>query len=157
AVDGGMIAAVAADGEFRGTATVEVVATTDEQTYASAPKAIALAFRTRLAPAPASIAASGVIFVNDAIEGEGDGFLLGGDEGVTVARLTGCFAPDGGDCAAVPAVELPVAPAAPRSRSRARFAFSPRVAGIRAGAFTGAVTIINRQPVGELAADPIAV
>jgi hypothetical protein len=148
AIDGGKLAEIGGDGDFLGTATVEIVAVTDHTRYRTAPLAVDLAFRTRLQPAAKTIAASGVIFVNDEIEVDGDGFLLGGDEGATAARIAGCFTPRaGGACQPVPGMDLPLAPAPamPRSRTRASFAFSPRLAGIRPGTFTGTVTIVNEQ------------
>ena len=60
--------------------------------------------RDAVVPQPADAGADrtsvgGVIFVNDQIEVDGDGFLLGGDEGTTYARVAGCFQPDaGGTC-----------------------------------------------------------
>jgi hypothetical protein len=146
AIDGDRLAELGGDGDFVGTATVEIVAATDRTSYASAPLAIDLAVRGRLQPAATAIATRGVIFVNDEIEVDGDGFLLGGDEGVTTARLAGCFTPQtGGACLPVPATELPLVPVAPGSRTRASFAFSPRLAGIRPGSFTGTVTVVNQQ------------
>ena len=156
AIDGGKLDALGGDADFHGTATVEIVAATDHQTYRAAPLAIDLAFRTQLAPAAVTLAVGRVIFVNDEIAVEGDGFLLGGDEGVTVARLAGCFTPEaGGACQPLPLVELPFVPA---SRTRASFAFSPKIAGIEPGSFTGTVTIVNAQPTAApLSAAPVGV
>ena len=156
AIDGGKLAELGGDADFHGTATVEIVAATDHRTYQAAPLAVDLAFRTTLAPAPRTIAAGRVIFVNDELEVDGDGFLLGGDEGVTVAQLAGCFTPDaGGACQPRPMVELPLVAA---SRSQASFAFSPKITGIQPGSFTGTVTIVNRQPAAApLGADAIDV
>jgi len=158
AIDRNRLDELGGDGGFRGTATVEVVATSDHRSYATAPLAVELELRTRLVPAIAAIATRGVIFVDDAIELSGDGFLLGGDEGASAVQLSGCFTPEaGGACRPLAMVELPLRPIA-RSRSRARFAFSPRVAGIQPGSFTGAIAVVNRQP-GEapIAAAAIAV
>lgn len=134
------------DLDFRGTARVDVLATSDGETYSTDELAVELSFRDRLEPAPTQLQASGVIFVNDHLVAEGDGFLLGGDEGVTVARLAGCFAPEaGGPCQPIAPIELPMTPEEPLSRTRAAFPFSPKVAGIRPGTFTGTVTVINQQ------------
>jgi len=145
AVDAAVIAELG-NVDFRGTARVDVVAVSDGETYSSGELAVALAFRDKLEPAPQTIESGGVIFVNDRLVVEGDGFLLGGDEGVTVARLAGCFAPDaGGGCQPIAPLELPMTPEEPLSRQQAAFAFSPKVAGIEPGAFTGTVTVINKQ------------
>jgi hypothetical protein len=133
-------------GDFEGTATIEVIATSDGETYATDALEVSLKFRDTLTPEPATLDTTGVIFVNDQIHVEGDGFLLGGDEGVTVAKLDGCFTADsGGACKPINELELTMSPEEPLSRKRATFAFSPRVAGIRPGTFTGRVTVINQQ------------
>jgi hypothetical protein len=159
AIDGPALAALGGDGELVGTATVEVVAASDHAIYRTAPLVVDLTFRVQLQPAARSIAASGVIFVNDDIEVDGDGFLLGGDEGVTAARVAGCFTPEvGGACQPVPSTDLPLTPMTPGSRTRASFAFSPRLAGIRPGRFTGTIAIVN-QPAAAAPSTtgPIAV
>jgi len=144
-IDAATIAKVG-DHDFHGKARVDVLATSNDETYSSDDLAVDLAFRARLVPAPATIQSSGVIFVNDNLVVEGDGFLLGGDEGTTVARLVGCFTLDtGGGCKPIAPIELPLAPSEPLSRTKAVFPFSPKVAGIKPGTFTGMVTIINKQ------------
>ena len=154
AIDAATVAA-AGDTDFRGTARVDVVAASDGETYSTGELPVELAFRAALAPAPTSIQASGVIFVNDQLVVQGDGFLIGGDEGVTVARLTGCFTPDtGGGCRPIAPIELPMEPEEPLSRTRAVFPFSPKIAGIRPGAFTGTVAVINQQPAQAPSAAP---
>jgi hypothetical protein len=159
AIDGDRLAELGGDGDFVGTATVEIAAVTDHTTYRSTPLAVDLAVHTRLQPAVMTLAPRGVIFVNDDIEVEGDGFLLGGAEGVTAARVAGCFTPQaGGACQPVPAIDLPLVPAASGSRTRASFAFSPRLAGIRPGTFTGTVTIVNQQATAApVSASPVDV
>ncbi len=145
AIDAGTIAEVG-NVDFRGTARVEVLAASDGETYSTGELAVELSFRDRLVPVTSQLQASGVIFVNDQIVVEGDGFLLGGDEGITVARLAGCFALDtGGPCQPIAPIELTMAPAERLSRRRAAFPFSPKVAGIKPGSFTGTVTVINKQ------------
>ena len=146
AIDGGTLDALGGDVDFTGTATLEVVAMSDHATYASAPLDVSLSFRNSLAPKPQAVVTTGVIFVNDQIEIDGDGFLLGGDEGVTVARVTGCFTPDaGGGCADVSSIDIPMTPVDPLARTKASFPFSPKIAGIQPGAFTGTVAVVNQQ------------
>ncbi|MBA2542497.1 MAG: hypothetical protein H0V17_22840 [Deltaproteobacteria bacterium] len=152
AIDASMIDQIGAE-DFTGTATVEVVATSDGLTYASESIEVDLAFRQELDPSVASIEATGVIFVNDQIQIEGDGFLLGGDEGVTVAKLEGCFTPEaGGACAPISELELATQPLEALSRETAVFPFSPKIAGIKPGTFTGRITVINKQK--DLAPSP---
>jgi hypothetical protein len=157
AVDAGMIADAGGDTTFHGDATVEIVAASDGQTYTSAPIAVDLVFATKLAPKPAMIESGGVAFVNDPIEVDGDGFLLGGDEGTTVARVTGCFQPDGtSTCAPIAAQDIPLVPADPLSRTKGTFVLSPKIVGIKSGAFQGQVVIANQQKgQGEADAGPV--
>ncbi len=157
-VDSAKIAEVGA-ADFHGTAKIDVIATSDGETYSSDGITVDLAFRDKLTPSPTSLEATGVIFVNDRIEIAGDGFLLGGDEGVTVAKLDGCFTPEaGGSCTPLATQELAMEPLDALSRDKASFAFSPKVAGIKPGTFTGRVTVVNQQTAIEpSAADPIDV
>jgi hypothetical protein len=145
AIDADTIAEVGT-ADFRGTARVDVLAASDGETYSTEELAVELAFRDKLDPAPTQLESSGVIFVNENLVVEGDGFLLGGDEGITVARIAGCFTPDtGGGCQPIAPRELTLVPEEPLSRQKAVFPFSPKVAGIKPGTFMGTVTIINKQ------------
>lgn len=138
---------------FVGDATVEVVSAVDGKTYRTPPLAVQLAIAPSLSPTVGTVENGGVIFVNDALEVAGDGFLLGGDEGRTVAVVRGCFTPAGmSTCAPVGDQVVPVVPAAPFARDRGTFRFVPAIAGIRGGAFTGTVTIENRPVAGAAAA-----
>lgn len=159
AVDGSKISALGGDVDFTGTATVEVVAVSDGNTYASDPLALGLSFREALAPSPFAVDGAGVIFVNDQIHVDGDGFLLGGDEGVTVARITGCFTLDtGGGCTPIAPRDIPMTPTDPLARTQASFPFAPTIAGIKPGTFVGTVQIINQQTArAPSAAEPIDV
>ncbi len=145
-VDGSMLDELGGDVDFDGTARIDVVATSDGQTYSSDVIAVDLQFREQLTPTPVGIDGEGVIFVNDQIVVEGGGFLLGGDEGVTVAKLEGCFMRSaGGGCTPITPVEIPMVPVDAFDRAAAAFPFSPKVAGIQPGAFVGSVTIENQQ------------
>lgn len=156
AVDGSKIDEVGGDVDFAGTATVEILATSDDNTYESAALTVNLGFRESLTPTTSTVQSSGVIFVNDQIEIEGDGFLLGGDEGTTIAKVTGCFTPDtGGTCRPITARDIPMTPTDPLERSKATFPFSPTIAGIKPGTFTGKVTVTNQQMASSpISADP---
>jgi hypothetical protein len=160
AVDPSMIDDVGGTTDFTGTATVEVVAVSDGKTYTSAPLAVSLHFRKQLTPTSGAIA-GGVEFVNDQIEVDGDGFLLGGDEGITVARVTGCFTPDaGGSCTPVASQDIPLVAldGQPLTRTQAAFPFAPAIAGIQPGEFTGQVQIVDQQTgQSEVASDPVAI
>lgn len=145
-VTAAMLGELGTNEDFHGVATVDVVATSDDQTYSSGDLLVDLKLREQLQPAPTSFLGQGVIFVNDDIVVMGDGFLLGGDEGVTVAQLDGCFTPDaGGACRPIALQEIPMTPVDPLLRTAARFPFRPGVAGIKPGTFTGHITIENQQ------------
>src|SRR5688572_6713630 len=132
------------DGTFDGEAAVEVQSTIDGRLYRSAPTPVRLTVAARLAPSIASLGVGSVAFVNEPIAIVGDGLLLGGDEGNTVAVVTGCFRPQGMPaCAPVPETRLEVTPQGPFDRGRGRFAFAPRIAGIEPGEFQGRVSLQN--------------
>jgi hypothetical protein len=157
-VDAQKLAAVGGDVDFHGQATVEFVATSAGQSYQSGAQTVDLAFRSKLTPAVTGVV-TGVIFVDDQIEVDGSGFLLGGDEGTTTARIAGCFQPDaGGDCAPVATQDVAMVPLQAMSRTQAQFPFLPDIAGIEPGTFTGSVTIVNEQPsAAEIDADSVQV
>jgi hypothetical protein len=158
AVDSDKISEVGGDVDFHGTAIVEVVASSNDQTYASAPLTVDLSFRTKLTPAVTGIV-DGVHFVNDQIEIDGDGYLLGGDEGTTFARISGCFQPDaGGTCADIQTQDVPMQSLEELSRTKGEFPFLPKLAGIQPGTFQGQVQIVNKPAAGsEIVADPVNV
>ncbi|MGE3547432.1 MAG: hypothetical protein AB7L28_26135 [Kofleriaceae bacterium] len=146
AIDAEMIDQLGGDVDLTGTATIEVLSASDGNLYTSDPLDVTLAAREQLTPVASSDASGGVIFVNDKIEVTGRDFLLGGDEGVTVAKVAGCYMlAAGGGCNAVVEREIPMIPVDPLDRTRAEFAFSPAIAGIKPGSFTGTVTVINKQ------------
>lgn len=146
AIAGANLDEVGGDVDFTGKATVDVVAVSDGNTYSTAPIDVQLSFRNKLTPAVTSVM-DGVHFVNDQIEVDGTGFLLGGDEGVTVARLTGCFQLDGGgSCNDITQIDVPMLPlGSDLARTKAEFPFTPKIAGIKPGSFQGKVQIVNKQ------------
>jgi len=149
-LDAAAIEALGGDADFTGDATVEIVSAVDGQLHLSAPLPVSLAVRRQLVPAP-TVAAAGVVFVNDPIELAGDGFLLGGAEGVTIALVSGCFAPEGGGpCAPVAPVEVVAAPVDPQRRDRVAFPFVPDIAGVVPGRFTGRIDVENRAADGTV-------
>jgi hypothetical protein len=158
AIDAGKIDSLGGDIDFAGKASIEVVAASDGETYRSETIDQDLQFRRKLTPAPTSIV-DGVIFVNDQIEVNGDGFLLGGDEGTTYARVTGCFKPDGmAACTPIAQQDIAMLPREELSRQHAAFPFAPKIAGIRPGQFVGSVTVFNKHAAGaEVLAQALAV
>ena len=157
-VSGDQIDALGGNVDFHGQADVEFVAVSDGETYKSDPMTLDLSFRKQLTPTPSPIN-GGVIFVNDQIEIDGDGFLLGGDEGTSYARVSGCFQQDSGStCTPITSQDLPMTPLEPFSRTKAQFAFSPKLTGIQPGTFQGHIQIVNKQGTGAtVMADPVDV
>lgn len=146
AVDVGKLDEVGGDVDFRGQARIDVVAASDGETYSTEAITVELAFREKLTPTAIALNGEGVIFVNDEIVVEGDGFLLGGDEGATVARVTGCFVATGqSTCKPIPAADVPMVPVDPLSRKKVQFPFGPKLAGIKPGEFRGSIQVVNKQ------------
>ncbi|MEJ7604002.1 MAG: hypothetical protein WKG01_39345 [Kofleriaceae bacterium] len=132
-IDGAKIAEVGTTADFRGTAQIEVVSATNDETYTTEDLTLDLAFRDQLVPTTVEYDGNGVIFVNDQIQIDGDGFLLGGDEGVTVAKLVGCFTPEGGGpCAAITPIEIPMCRSS-RCRASGGISVLPEDRGHQAG------------------------
>ncbi|MFT3699868.1 MAG: hypothetical protein QM831_42385 [Kofleriaceae bacterium] len=146
AITGSNLDEVGGDVDFTGKATVDVVAVSDGNTYSTDGLDVQLSFRNTLTPTVTSVM-DGVHFVNDQIEVDGTGFLLGGDEGVTVARLTGCFQLDSGStCDDITQIDVPMLPlGSDLARTKAEFPFTPKIAGIKPGEFQGKVQIVNKQ------------
>ncbi len=142
----------AASGTFSGQVQVEVDFVLDGTRHASVPLTVQLEVAEHLEPVLDRVEASPTIFVNEPIEIHGSGLLLGEGEGTTYAVVEGCFSPtDGpGSCVAIDPVQVPVRPATPFDREHGIFAFSPRIAGIRAGQFMGQVSLRNEHADGEV-------
>lgn len=144
-------------GPFTGTVQVAIDYRPTGARVASPPLGATIDFATSLAPALADIQVGGEIYVNDPIPIEGDGFLLGGAEGTTLAVVEGCFQADDGDtCVPVGPVEVPVVPTDPNDRTRGTFAFSPQIAGIHPGSFDGTVRLRNLHASGAVVDGPDA-
>ncbi len=148
-LDAAAFSELGGDGMFMGNAQVLVDYSLDGARYAAPPIPVTLTVASELRPTLGDAQLAGEIFVNDPIAIEGDGFLLGGNEGVTYAKVEGCFTPAGGsECTEVAAVEVPIVPDTPFDRTRATFAFSPRIAGIEPGNFQGRVSLHSVQSWG---------
>jgi hypothetical protein len=136
-------------------ASLEIVSAADGAAYRTAPRAVALAARPTLDPVARSITVAAIAFVNDPIAIDGDGFLLGGGEGETVAVLAGCTVRDpDADCEPGAPVAIPVAVSA--DRRRGEVALAPEVTGIDPGAFRGTIHLENRHAGGAVAATAAA-
>jgi hypothetical protein len=140
----------APEGELRGTAAVEVDSTVDNGLHTSPPLDITLRFASTVTPTLAAVG-DGLSFVNQPIEAQGDGFLLGADEGETRAVLEGCFTPDAqAQCGPAVTVEIAAAPAAPFERRRVIFPYATRVSGIGPGVFSGTLRLDNVHASGTV-------
>ena len=139
-----------ADGDFSGTAVIEVASAVDGQIHATRALPVSLSLRTQLTPELVDVGQPSTVFVNDDIDVAASGMLLGGDEGITVARVEGCFVAAGGDgtCAPVGPADVPVVPVSRFDRTHGRFRFAPEIAGIRAGEFRGEMRLVNRPAAG---------
>ena len=157
-IDAATLDSLGGDVDFAGELTVEVVAMSDGETYRSEALKQNLSFRRQITPIPTGLV-DGVIFVNGEIEVDGQGFLLGGDEGSSFARISGCFKLDTAtNCVAITPQDIPMVPREELSREKAAFPFSPKIAGIRPGTFAGKVEIVNKHAGGaDVLALPINV
>ena len=146
---GGIAAGLKADsGILEGRLRVLATGPVDGLSHVSSPVDVKLDIKTALVPRLFGVF-EGVVFVNNEMEIDGDDFLLGGDEGQTVAIVEGCFAKQGqGSCTPISDVELPVAPAAPLSRTKGVFPLAPKVVGIEPGSFKGTVRLRNDPKSG---------
>ncbi len=144
---------------FTGDAVMEVVSAVDGRTYSSAALSLGLDVAAELTPEITTVQSGGLLFVNDAVLVTGRGMLLGGNEGESVARVTGCFRATGAPSCTVVAEEvIALSPVEPFSRDQSTFRFVPGIAGIREGSFTGQVVIENRHSgASTISAEPVAV
>jgi len=132
------------DGDFTGNASVIVDFAPTMTRHASLPIPVTLQVRSTLDPVLDDLPTGGEVYVNHPIEVNGSGFLLGGAEGTTYAIVEGCYVlADDTECAPVGPVEVPLVPVTPFDRTRATFAFSPRITGIQPGVFEGTVLLRN--------------
>lgn len=133
------------DGIFTGEAWLEAESALDERLHRSPRQQATLAFGPSLEPRPDGLTGE-VAFVNDRISVQGEGFLLGGDEGRTLAVVEGCFRPQGAaTCDPIAPAEVVAEPARETDRSEVVFPFSPTIAGIEPGDFEGTVKLLNRH------------
>ena len=150
AVDAAQLLSIGGDVDFVGSATIDVVSVVDGGTYTTAVLPVSLTFKTSLIPKTTTVQTGTVIFVNDEIQIEGSGFLLGGGEGNTVAQLNGCFTlANASTCTPISQIEIPLVPSSPFDRTKATFPFQPQIAGISPGAFTGTIVVVNEPTVGD--------
>jgi hypothetical protein len=144
---GGIAAGLPADdGHLRGDAFLEVE-TPDGRRYRSSAFPVELEIAAALTPR-LDLLDDSIRHINDPVTVEGDGLLVGVDEGTTRARLEGCFRVEGTPTC-TPIAPLEVALGAGFDRTRASFPFSPRIAGIRPGRFEGTVVLVNHHVGGE--------
>lgn len=145
-------------GNFDGAAVIEVDSTVDNKTHKSPELPLKLALATQSTPTVDN-AGDGVSFVNQPIDVTGSGFLLGGAEGETRARLTGCFKPAGmTTCGPNVSLEIPAVPATPFDRTRVAFPYATSISGIGPGNFSGMLTLVNAHGGGAMvSAKPRAV
>jgi len=135
-------------GIFEGTAHLQTTSNLDRKTHLSPEVSAVLDVREALTP-DLLVLDNQVTFVNDWLVVEGDGFLLGEGEGYTAAVVEGCYTPNEAQgCTPVGPVEVAAEPIEPFDRHALRFPFSPHIAGIQPGSFTGSVSLVNHHGTG---------
>jgi len=135
------------DGDYGATAHVETRNGFDGAQHVSNDLPVQLSFATTLTPRiDAVLAEPGS--VNAPLALSGDGFLLGGNEGESLATISGCFVADDdptGGCAPIDPVTLP---GVAIQRDVLEVPFDPAIAGIRPGVFEGQVGVTNQHADG---------
>lgn len=143
-------------GMFTGTLRVRASIPADPREHLSPRVPVGLRLADQLEPKLYGVQ-EGMFQVNDLIAVEGADLLLGGDEGVTLAVLEGCFQKQG-ETACLPFgdVTVPVTVDlldASTLRKKGSFPFAPKIAGIRPGLFSGTVRLRNVQAASGPTAD----
>ena len=133
AVASGPAWTLGANGRFDGSAVAQSLSSLDGGLRESAPQPVAFDVADTLQPRVSSldVAAHANLHVNDPVVLHGEGFLLATGEGETRVVVNG-----------VELVAKPL-PDAPWDRTRVAFPFSPAIAGIKPGSFSGDVVVRN--------------
>ncbi len=149
-VDGETFAALGADdGHFEGEARIVVDSGVDSDRHASEPIAIELDFSQTLTPSLGSLQKPSVTFLNSEAIISGSGFLLGGNEGATVALIEGLFETESGGFNEIGPIVVELKPTNPFSRDEAIMRLSPAITGIEPGYFVGTVVLQNQHLGGD--------
>lgn len=138
-------------GDTSRSALIEIDSRADGQLHKSNRIDLSLKVNEQLEPRLSEVAIGGLSYVNEQIEVSGGNLLLGGDEGQTLAIVSGCFTLEGESaCVPVDTVEIPVTPSGTFDRDHGSFPFAPSIAGIQPGNFDGSVSLRNVHGAGEV-------
>ncbi len=138
-------------GSFEGTFAVQIDSEIDGKPHFSQPFPTSFRLLPFLSPSLSQFNDSGLLFVNNTIEIEAQGLLLGGGEGATLAQIDGCFVRESQEeCIEISSTQIPLQTSGPFDRTHASFAFGPQVAGILPGEFHGSLTLINDHADGTI-------
>ena len=142
-VDRELFDALGGGGDFEGGARLVHPHRTADVVRASRPIGVRFDLDETLSP-PSRLDVPAAVYVNDPIPVDGGGILLGGAEGETLARVWGCFFPDGSSgCVSVEPVEVTVSAESAGVRTAGAFLFAPSIAGVGPGVFRGSVQLVN--------------
>ncbi len=141
---GAAAAGLLSDGVFRGDASVEVQSLVDGETYATQALPIELEVRSTLQPQISAMDNHALIFINEEIQIQGQGFLLGPGEGSTMATVEGCYHAIGAEhCEPITPTAVPMQ-TLNDARTQAQWVFAPDIVEtIQPGRFEGHVTVHN--------------
>jgi hypothetical protein len=147
ATDAAVFASIG-EGTFQGTALV--VSRSAGGEVKGTPLDLTLHLTRRVSPKLTAVGTAKV-YLNSRVPLDGDGFLLGGAEGQSMAEVKGCFLPAGTtgacDTAGRPvSSRVPIKPVSDGDRNHGVFEFSPGIAGPRPGSLTATVAVINIYP-----------
>jgi hypothetical protein len=152
---GGEAGLPASSGTFVGEARLLVYPRAGGPPYESGALPVSLEVAGQVTPQVTSIVGEDTFtaYAWDRFVVQGDGFLLGGEEGQTVAVFDGCL-DEGGGCLPITPAEAPLEPVSELDRGEAIFRLPPDAVGLGGGHFQGTITLENRAPTGALSASP---
>lgn len=139
------------EGVFSGTVAIE--STNSWGMTRGGESTVQLEFATLLTPVLRA-AGTGLVYVNSQVQLDAEKLLYDTGEGATLAKLEGCFLPEGvgGQCAAGGtkiSVQQVVVAEHGSGRKRGSFLFAPNLMGVDAGRFEGELQLVNVHGNGE--------
>jgi len=129
------------EGSFDGQVWVTTELSADGRTHSSPKRGAKMEMTELLTPELDGVQGD-ASYLNDAWVVEGEGFLLGGAEGVGVLEVEGCFEPRGGS-GCDPVGPVRIEGTSGLGRDSLTVPFSPSVAGIERGSFVGTGRVLN--------------
>ncbi len=135
------------EGSFDGKVWVTTELTADGRTHSSPKRGAKMEMTELLTPEVDGVQGDAT-YLNDTWVVEGEGFLLGGAEGVGVLDVEGCFEPRGGS-SCDPVGPVRIEGTSDLGRNSLTVPFSPALAGVERGTFVGTGRVLNVHADGS--------